>query len=433
VGRIFLILVLVAGALVPAPASARAAPAAASCVSSIGPGIPPPARVPAGIPGFHAAWYGQSGYMRLCPGERANAVVAYYNTGSRGWVAGRMGEVAYLGTHGAQPGQDQPSLIGGDGQRGSPATGWPRYDRVAVQPHAYVGPGQVAWFQFAVRAPQRPGTYRLGIRPVVEGATWLEDYGVFWELTVLNEDGTAPAPTPNDPRGFTFTVEQGVLASDIVEAHEGVGRVAAHLRASAGGDRATPAFARILVGDGSERYCCIAAGDRMDIVTGHLAWRAPSAAQPDTWTATTERIELAGHEYVHLWQHALGGNACMLTPRWLAEGMAESLAYRALTSGGLVDAAALDRFARRQLTSGRYVTLRSLEVDWPADANPFAVGYLAVDRLLAQGGLLALRDWCGHVGAASDWRAAFHAAFGESVDSFYTRFEEYRAAFVAGQ
>src|SRR6266550_3231959 len=103
---------------------------------------------PTKLPGFHAAWYGQSGYMRLCPGGTAQATLAYYNSGSRGWVAGRMGEVAYLGTWGSEPGQDQPSILGGDGQLGSPATGWPRFNRIAQQPAPYVGPGQVAWFQF---------------------------------------------------------------------------------------------------------------------------------------------------------------------------------------------------------------------------------------------------------------------------------------------
>jgi len=34
---------------------------AATCVGSIGPGIAPPAAVRGGLPGFHAAWYGQSG------------------------------------------------------------------------------------------------------------------------------------------------------------------------------------------------------------------------------------------------------------------------------------------------------------------------------------------------------------------------------------
>src|SRR4029077_21272054 len=89
--------------------------ARAACVSSVGPGIPPPASVPAGIPGFHAAWWGQSGYMQLCPGDRANAIVAYRDSGSRGWVAGRMGEAAYLGTWGPDPGQDRASSLGGDG------------------------------------------------------------------------------------------------------------------------------------------------------------------------------------------------------------------------------------------------------------------------------------------------------------------------------
>ncbi|MDE3113707.1 MAG: family 10 glycosylhydrolase, partial [Chloroflexota bacterium] len=112
---------------------------AAPCTSAVGPGIPPPARVGAGIAGYHAAWYGQSGYPTLCAGQRSTAVVAYYNSGSRGWVAGAMGQVAYLGTWQPDPGQDRASILGGDGTFGSPATDWPRYNRIAAQPAAYVG------------------------------------------------------------------------------------------------------------------------------------------------------------------------------------------------------------------------------------------------------------------------------------------------------
>ncbi|MDE3102554.1 MAG: family 10 glycosylhydrolase [Chloroflexota bacterium] len=157
---------------------------AAPCTSSVGPGIPHPASVPSGIAGFHASWYGQSGYPTLCAGQRATATVAYYNSGSLGWVAGRMGEVAYLGTWQPEPGQDRASMLGGDGTFGSPNTGWPRYDRMAVQPASYVGPGQVAWFRFTVQAPSTPGTYRLYLRPLIEGAQWMEDYGVYWVVTV---------------------------------------------------------------------------------------------------------------------------------------------------------------------------------------------------------------------------------------------------------
>ena len=195
--RLLVALALVAGSAVWAPVAAAQAPAtpsAAVCTgSSVGPGIAPPARVSSGIPGFHASWYGQSGYPTLCPGERSNAVVAFYNSGSRGWVNGRLGEVAYLGTWNGDPGQDEPTVLGGNGQLGSPQTGWPNYNRVAQQPHDYVGPNQVVWFQFTIQAPDRPGFYRLYIRPLVEGATWMEDAGVYWQVTVLNPDGTPPA------------------------------------------------------------------------------------------------------------------------------------------------------------------------------------------------------------------------------------------------
>jgi hypothetical protein len=196
--------------LVASAPVARAIEPAASCTSSVGPGIPPPTSLPSGLSGFHAAWYGQSGYPTLCPGERSTATVAYYNSGSFGWVRGRLGEMAFLGTSDPSPGQDRASALGGDGQLGSPATGWPRYNRVAAQPADYVGPGQVAWFQFTIQAPQTPGTYKLYIRPLVEGATWMEDYGVFWQVTVKDADtvgsiAVAPAAAGNVEVGANRT------------------------------------------------------------------------------------------------------------------------------------------------------------------------------------------------------------------------------------
>ena len=299
--------------------------------------------------------------MRLCPGERSTATVAYYNSGSRGWVRGRMGEVAYLGTWDIEPGQDQPSVLGGDGQRGSPATGWPRYDRAAIQPASYVGPGQVAWFQFTVQAPTRPGTYRLGIRPLIEGAQWMEDYGVFWVVTVLNADGSVPRATPSSPAGFSFAPARGPFGATSTTCTRASSGPSAYLATSVGGDRTKPASARITVGDGTARFCCLTSGPSFDIVTSNPAWATPQAAAPDTWTADDERTELAAHEYVHVWQYDLGGVGCMLGPRWLSEGMAESLAYRSLVAGGRIAAASLDVFTKRQLRGARSVTLRSLE------------------------------------------------------------------------
>ncbi|MGH2473015.1 MAG: hypothetical protein ACRDG6_11550 [Candidatus Limnocylindria bacterium] len=197
-GRTAIALVLSGGAVLlalPVPFAPPAQAAAATCTSTVGPGIPPPASVPSGLPGFHASWYGQSGYPTLCPGEFSSAVVAYYNSGSRGWQSGRLGEMAFLGTWNPTPGQDRASQLGGDGTAGSPATGWPRYNRVAAQPAPWVGPNQVSWFRFIIRAPTTPGTYRLYVRPLIEGALWMEDFGVFWQVTVKDSDDVGVTPT----------------------------------------------------------------------------------------------------------------------------------------------------------------------------------------------------------------------------------------------
>ena len=162
---------------------------ASTCTSLTGLGLPPTASVPSGIPGVHAAWYGQSGYSYLCPGQTATQTIAYLNTGTLGWYRGVMGQAAFLGTWGPTPGKDQPSVLGGDGTLGTPNTGWPRYNRIASQPADYVGPGQVAWFTFTVQAPTTPGKYLLYLRPLIEGSTWLEDFGVYWVVNVLTAQG----------------------------------------------------------------------------------------------------------------------------------------------------------------------------------------------------------------------------------------------------
>ena len=97
----------------------------------------------------------------------------------------------------------------------------------------------------------------------------------------------------------------------------------------------------------------------------------------------------------------------------------------------MIPAANLDTFTKRQLTTAsNHVTLQSLESSFPSNASPFAVSYLAVDRLLAPKGLATIRDWCARVGSGQEWHQAFAASFGETTDAFYSRFEVFRAQYV---
>jgi uncharacterized protein YkwD len=123
--------------------------------------------------GYHGAWAGQSPDVTLAPGQTASLVVALRNTGYRGWYRGNAGQQANLGT--ADP---------LDAQRWDLAYGWPSASRIATTTTAYVGPGQVGWFQFQVKAPPSPGSYVLRVRGVVDGSTWLEDPGIYWTITV---------------------------------------------------------------------------------------------------------------------------------------------------------------------------------------------------------------------------------------------------------
>jgi uncharacterized protein YkwD len=123
--------------------------------------------------GYHGAWAGQSPHPTLSPGQTTTLVVALRNTGYRGWYVGSPGQQANLGTSGPL-----------DVMRWDLASGWLSGNRPATTTTSYVGPGQTGWFQFHVRAPASPGTYRLDVRGVIDGVTWLEDAGVYFLITV---------------------------------------------------------------------------------------------------------------------------------------------------------------------------------------------------------------------------------------------------------
>jgi hypothetical protein len=163
----------------------RAAPAARA-VAAPAPLAVTPRRI--ALPpdsGYHARWTAQSPDPTLDPGDLATFVVALKNTGSRGWYKGAADQQANLGTNDPQD-VDRPEL----------AAGWLSANRLATTTTDYVGPGEVGWFEFALRAPSVPGEYHLAVRGVVEGATWLEDDGIFFTIRVR--------PTPVARSGFSF-------------------------------------------------------------------------------------------------------------------------------------------------------------------------------------------------------------------------------------
>lgn len=131
--------------------------------------VPVPA---AAAHGWHAAFVDQSPWPKLAPGATASYTVRFRNTGTETWTRGVLGRQANLGINGDDRSQ---SALG---------VGWPTPDRPAIQAEAAVAPGAVATFTFTVRAPSTAGLYQLHLRPVIDGLTWLEDYGVYLVVDV---------------------------------------------------------------------------------------------------------------------------------------------------------------------------------------------------------------------------------------------------------
>jgi hypothetical protein len=147
----------------------------------------------------------------------------------------------------------------------------------------------------------------------------------------------------------------------------------------------------------------------------------------------------AGHEYVHVLQAELG---CLRSPvgerfRWLMEGMAETISWRALAPHRRFDDRRIEREIRQNGALDRNLEpLRRYETDGGRDPE-YALWHLAVRQLLsravASGNApagrpeLALGRFCERIADRQPWRSAFARSFGLSVDRFYAVFEVERA------
>ncbi|HEV2249750.1 MAG TPA: hypothetical protein VGT60_04505 [Candidatus Limnocylindria bacterium] len=124
------------------------------------------------VPTYHSAWVAQSAYPTMTFGASAPVWVTVRNTGTAAWTKGTPSE-ARIGIV-----NDDQTLT-----RLGIADGWILSNRPAAQAETVVMPGQVATFKFSVKGV-RVGSYPLRLRPVIDGLTWMEDQGIFLQITV---------------------------------------------------------------------------------------------------------------------------------------------------------------------------------------------------------------------------------------------------------
>jgi len=126
-------------------------------------------------PAYSHQYISQNPYPTLRPGQSYQFRLTVKNTGTATWRQG----IVNLGT-------DRPrDRIPGFVREGDGPSGWISPNRIKMQEQT-VAPGQYAHFVFWMRVPadKPPGTYREYFRLVADGITWLEDYGIYWDITV---------------------------------------------------------------------------------------------------------------------------------------------------------------------------------------------------------------------------------------------------------
>lgn len=129
---------------------------------------------------YLAEFVSQNAYPRLMAGQSYKFVLTVKNIGTATWE----NDVVHLGTD--RPRDRIPSFIREDIPGKNPS-GWIKDNRIIMQEDS-VAPGENATFEFWYTVPQTlpDGVYREYFNLVADGITWLNDLGIFWEVTVDN-------------------------------------------------------------------------------------------------------------------------------------------------------------------------------------------------------------------------------------------------------
>jgi uncharacterized membrane protein len=124
---------------------------------------------------FPCQWISQNGYPTLSRGQSYRFEVRFRNTGNRTWTQNTV----RLAT---DKGQDRiPSFL----REGDGPSGWLTGNRIQMVENT-VAPGDIGTFRFWMKVPSNmnPGTYREHFRLVADGITWMQDWGLYWDVVV---------------------------------------------------------------------------------------------------------------------------------------------------------------------------------------------------------------------------------------------------------
>jgi len=116
----------------------------------------------------------------LSPGQITNVWIEVKNTGTVTWHGTGIENVARLGAGSRYGSANQQR----DYTSEFANSDWLSSNRPVAVIHPEVRPGWHTRFQFNIKAPTTPGTYRAYFTLVIEGVEWMKDIGIYWQITV---------------------------------------------------------------------------------------------------------------------------------------------------------------------------------------------------------------------------------------------------------
>lgn len=124
-------------------------------------------------PEYSSQWVSQSDYPIVNKNQTAKLEIKFRNTGSRTWYNSGANPVRLATSHQ----KDRNSIFYNPGA-------WLAANRLTNLKETSVAPGETGTFEFEILAPNQTGVFTEYFQLVAEGATWMEDQGVFLNINV---------------------------------------------------------------------------------------------------------------------------------------------------------------------------------------------------------------------------------------------------------
>jgi hypothetical protein len=172
----------------------------------------------AAVSGYDSAYFGESAFLTLGPGQSGQFAVGFNNTGSTGWLTGSTSQVDLAI---CLPDKTTCNTVS---PNAAFASSWLGVTDYATTSTTYVGPGQTGYFVYNVTVPTgtAPGTYRFNGDLALHGtASMIHPQGYYQDVQVPSVGAAAKLGCTANPTSIPAgTNASGVGATSTITVAE---------------------------------------------------------------------------------------------------------------------------------------------------------------------------------------------------------------------